>query len=115
MLTLEDRIVGSTRDKLPVEVPKISSTLSDLIQEGRDLTRITCDTSGLENSGGLCPSAEVRPSWSTLDRLLTQGRSTIVILRQTDHRPFISEEVPTSSSVTLSKKNSITEEQLCSS
>ena len=62
----------------------LESTLSGLFNQGRDLARITCDTSGLTNSGGLCPSEEVCPSWTTLGRLLTQGRSKHVVLRQTD-------------------------------
>ena len=40
VLTLETWIVESMRDKLPIEVVLLESTLSGLFNQGRDLTRI---------------------------------------------------------------------------
>ena len=58
VLTLEAWLVGSMRDRLPVELVLLESTLFCLFNQGRDLTRITCDTRALEESGGSRPSAK---------------------------------------------------------
>ena len=83
MLTLEDWIVGSTRDARPVEVVLLSSIVSGLFNQGRNLTRITCDTRGLEDSEGSRPPAR---SLTKLDHLtsITDSEKTRECYAQTD-------------------------------